>query len=92
MAEPLFVMVKTAVFPLHEPETLILDLSHPDSVEVGVLVAVLTGVLVAVLTGVSGVLVGTGVLVAVLAGVFVGGLVGSEQFPLRLTEPLKFPE
>jgi hypothetical protein len=72
MAEPLFVMVKTALFPLHEPETLILDLSHPVSVDVDVLVAVLTGVsgvLVAVLTGVSG------VLVAVSAGVLVGAIV-----------------
>jgi hypothetical protein len=57
MAEPVFVMVKTALPPLHEPETLILDLSHPDSVEVGVLVAVLLGVSVGVL---AGVLVGGG--------------------------------
>jgi hypothetical protein len=95
MAEPLLVMVKTALPPLQEPETLILDLSHPVSVDVGVLVAVLTGVFVAVLTGVlvdvlTGVLVAvsTGVLVAVLAGVFVGTLVGGLQFPANLTEPL----
>jgi hypothetical protein len=93
MAEPLLVMVKTASPPLHDPETLTLDLSHPVSVDAGVFVAVLTGVLVAVLTGVlvlAGVLVGgMGVLVAVLAGVFVGGRV---QFPANLTEPLKLPE
>jgi hypothetical protein len=79
MAEPLLVMVKTALPPLQEPETLILDLSHPVSVDVGVLVAVLTGVLVAVLTG---------VLVAVSTGVLVGTLVGGLQFPANLTEPL----
>jgi hypothetical protein len=101
MAEPLLVMVKTASPPLHDPETLTLDLSHPVSVDDGVFVAVLTGVLVAVLTGVlvlAGVLVDgmgvlvavlTDVLVAVLAGVFVGGRV---QFPVNLTEPLKLPE
>jgi hypothetical protein len=35
MAEPVFVMVKTASLCLHEPETLILDLSHMGCVEVG---------------------------------------------------------